>query len=146
MLNRVLLGPLCVLLIHCGGSSPPAATTPSSADHHGHHGPGDGHARPGEGHGPHNESAHEHHHEGLSPAQHEFHRVLAPVWHSDAGPARVTKACAEAATLREKAKATADAELISSSESLVSACEKDRAQVETTLSKVHDRFHAIAKH
>lgn len=95
----------------------------------------------------HEESGGDHdHHKGLPPALHEFHGVLAPVWHSDAGAVRVEKACSNQKALAEKAAATGDAALIAAVKELEPACASPgRADVETKLNVVHERFHAVAK-
>jgi hypothetical protein len=97
-------------------------------------------------HGPHHKEGKPHEHKELSPALHDFHGVLAPVWHSDAGATRVEKACSGTKPMQEKAKATSDAELIAAVTALEAACAKDgRPEVEAKLAAVHDRFHAVAK-
>jgi hypothetical protein len=103
----------------CGGGASPAAT-PAEAEHH--------------------------EHAAMSPALHDFHGVLAPVWHSGEGAARAEKACANAKALHEKAEPTADAELIADVAALETACAKEaRPDVETRLAALHDRFHVLAE-
>jgi hypothetical protein len=133
---------LLSLSVACGGSSSPAASPSSTTSSD---------AKPTEG-AEHKEGHHGHGHEGkdhhpnLAPPVKEFHGVLAPVWHTQAGAARVEKACSNAKTLAEKAQATGDAELIAAAGALEPACAKDgRPEVEAKLAVVHDRFHALAK-
>jgi hypothetical protein len=125
----------------CGGSSTPAApaataqpvTTSGTAAGPEHQ---EQHA---------SQEDHEKHHEGLSPALHDFHGVLAPVWHSAPGTERVGKACDGVKAMGEKAKATADAELIADVAAVETACAKEgRSEVEAKLTAVHQRFHALA--
>lgn len=117
-----------VLVPACGGSAPSPATPEGGEHHHGEHG------------------AKGEEHEKLSPELHAFHEVLAPVWHSDKGPERVSKTCAQAATLKDKAQATKDAELVSTTAALATECDKPgRPEVEQKLGAVHERFHALAK-
>jgi hypothetical protein len=129
MKTRLALLSILVLVPACGGS-PPSPATPERehGEHHGEHG------------------GHHEEHEKLSPELHAFHEVLAPVWHSDKGPERVTKTCAQAGTLKEKAQATKDAELVAATTALAAECDKPgRAEVEQKLGVVHERFHALAK-
>lgn len=85
-------------------------------------------------------------HSDLSPALQAFHGTLSPVWHTDAGPVRVEKACTSTKAMQEKAVAVGDAELTAAVNALEPACLKaGRADVEAKLSTVHDRFHAVAK-
>ena len=118
---------LTLLLAACGGSSPSPASSPAPT-HEDH-------------------EAKEHHGEGASsPAVHAFHEVLAPLWHSDKGPDRVTKTCAQAATLKEKAAATKDAELVAATDALATECAKDgRPEFEARFAAVHESFHGVAK-
>jgi hypothetical protein len=115
----------------CGGSTPPPAT-PSETT----------------GAAPKNEGEHEHEHEhgAISPALKDFHGVLGPVWHSDAGAVRVEKACTNAKALQDKAKATGDADLIAAAAALDPACAASgRPDVEAKLTVVHERFHALVE-
>jgi hypothetical protein len=129
--------------VACGGSSPPA-TGPSqttSSDSKTAEQKEGGHGE----HGEHKEGQGDHH-AGVSPALKDFHGVLAPVWHSDAGKVRVEKACSSTAPMTEKAKATGDAELIAAVAAIEPACAApNRPDVEAKLSTVHDRFHALAE-
>lgn len=121
------------LSVACGGSTPPPAapeTTGGTTEPSGH---GEEHA---EGGG--------HHHAGLSPELRDFHSVLKPIWHSEAGPGRVEKACAGTAELNEKAAAVGDAELVAGAKAVEAACAKEgQADVEPQLSALHERFHAL---
>jgi len=129
--------------VACGGSSTPA-TAPSQTTYsdsktaeHKEGGPGE-HGEHKEGHGD--------HHAGISPALKDFHGVLSPVWHSDAGKVRVEKACSSTASMADKAKATGDADLVAAVAALEPACAApNRPEVEAKLGTVHDRFHALAE-
>lgn len=98
--------------------------------------------------GTHQEAEHVEHHgeheKPLSPALQGFHDVLAPVWHSDPGPTRVTKACDAGTAMVDKVAATNDPELISAVSAMAKTCmSPDHAQVEAQLTKIHERFHAL---
>jgi len=72
--------------------------------------------------------------------------VLGPVWHSPEGAARAEKTCANVKALEDKARATADAELVSATTALEPACAKEgRPEVEAKLTAIHARFHALAE-
>jgi hypothetical protein len=115
---------LLFVALGCGGSAPPPAE-PSKKEH----------------------VEHEEHHQALAPALHDFHEVLAPVWHLPAGAERVTRTCAQASALRDRATATSDGELIATVAALSAACGTEgRADVEARLGAVHERFHALAEH
>lgn len=121
---------VAVSVIGCGSPPPanPASTTGS--EEHGKH-----------------KGEHGDHHAELPPALKDFHGVIKPVWHTDAGAKRVEKACASAKAMVEKATATNDAALVTASKDLDAACAKDgKPDVEAKLTAVHDRFHALAKH
>jgi ABC-type Zn2+ transport system substrate-binding protein/surface adhesin len=140
----VSLVSLAALCVACGGSTPPAAapteTTGSPAQQGEGHGDGHGH---GHGHGHHDGKDH---HANLSAELKDFHHVIAPVWHTEAGAARVEKACASTKDMAAKAEATKDAELVAAVSALETACAADgKPEVEAKLSAVHDRFHALAK-
>jgi hypothetical protein len=117
----------------CGGATPATPTTPTGgeAGEHRHDGSGGEH----------------HHDDSAQPAPvRAFHDVLAPLWHTDKGPDRVTKTCAQASTLKAKADATGDKELIAATTALAAECEKkDRPEFEARLVTVHERYHALAK-
>ena len=107
----------------CGGATPAPAEHAEHAEHgeHGEHG-------------------------ALAPALKDFHGVLAPVWHSPEGAARAEKTCANVKALEEKARATADAELVAATTALEPACAKDgRPEVEAKLTAIHARFHTLAE-
>jgi hypothetical protein len=133
MKTSLRLGPLALalLLAACGGSSPPASSPSAHDEHEGHEAA----------------EAKEHHDEGAqSPAVHDFHDVLAPLWHSEKGPERVAKTCAQAQTLKDKAAATNDAELVSATAALATECAKDgRPDFEARFAAVHESFHGVAK-
>ncbi len=85
-------------------------------------------------------------HGAMGPALRDFHGVLAPVWHSPEGAARAEKTCANVKAFEEKARATADAELVAATTSLEAACAKDgKPEVEAKLTAIHARFHALAE-
>jgi hypothetical protein len=117
--------------VACGGEAQPAASPsqttgsePKEGEHAGHH----------EEHGQ------------LSPALKDFHGVIAPVWHSDAGAVRVEKTCSSAKSIQDKAQATGDAALIAAAGALDPACAAPgRPDVEAKLTAVHERFHALAE-
>jgi hypothetical protein len=118
---------LALLLAACGGSSTPPAS--AANEHEAHEA----------------QEAKEHHDEGGSPAIHDFHEVLAPLWHSDKGPERVAKTCAQAQTLKDKAAATNDAELVAATAELDAECKKDgRPDFEARFAAVHESFHGVA--
>jgi hypothetical protein len=121
---------LGTLAAACGGSgSSPAPATPSQTT--------GSESSEGKEH---------HHHDDASPVLKDFHSVLGPVWHSDAGPTRIDKACTNAKALQDKAKATGDAELMAATAALDPACaEAGRPNVEAKLTTVHERFHALAE-
>jgi hypothetical protein len=125
----------CLVLTACGGSSPSPASPHAEHEEHGGH----------EEHEDH--EAAEHHDEGAqSPAVHAFHEALAPLWHADKGPERVTKTCAQAGALHDKAVATKDAELVAATTALVTECEKEgRPEFEARFAAVHESFHGAAK-
>ena len=112
----------------CGGATPaPGAPSETTSSKHGERGE----------HGEHG---------AMAPALQEFHGVLAPVWHSPEGAARAEKTCANVKALEEKARATADAELIAATTALEAACAKDgRPEVEAKLTAIHSRFHELAE-
>jgi hypothetical protein len=95
------------------------------------------------------EAAHaEHHaeHHEMRPELRAFHDVLAPVWHSEPGPVRATKACDASQAFLDKAPALGDPELISAVSELGKACmEPNRPKVEEILTQVHGRFHALVE-
>lgn len=168
---KTLLSSLFVLSLTACGASSPSASTPEGASAAacgggacsakpgecgckkeecacggGEAGACEMHKHGGGGHEGHGEGGHGDHHANLSPALHELHEVLAPVWHSEPGAVRVEKTCAAAASLNEKAQATADAELVANFAAVTAACAAPgRTDVEARLGVAHDRFHALAK-
>jgi hypothetical protein len=96
------------------------------------------------------------HHEVQGPTG-DFHAVLAPVWHSDKGPARDAKACDQAKTMAERAAAVEGANgsdaykaaaraLSAAVAALSTACAAPaRTDVDAKLSAVHDAFHHVAE-
>jgi hypothetical protein len=143
MTKRALLlriAPLFAISIACGGSTPPASAPHEHAEHeHGQE---------------------EEHHGNLPKEVREFHDLLAPLWHAEKGPERVTKTCAqaralhaaaiEAAGARDKAndaswKAEGGA-LVDATAALAAECDKEgRPQFEARLSDVHEHFHKLVE-
>lgn len=130
-------------LVACGGSEPPPAApssttaAPSEAKEAAAGEHGKGHH---DGKGGHEE------HGKMPPALHDFHEVLAPIWHSKAGDERVGKACGGEKSLRDKAVAVGDAELTAGADAVKAACEKPgKSEVEGKLGVVHERFHKLAE-
>jgi hypothetical protein len=133
---------LSLSLAACGGSSQSATSTPSTTTTTASAG-GEQHAE---------------HHPQLSPAQHAMHEVLAPIWHSEPSPARNTRACEQAASLRTHAEnvqreaAPADAPantaevraaLVTATAALVDDCAAGGANVPAKLADVHTAFHHV---
>lgn len=88
---------------------------------------------------------HRHHHQFPKDVD-AFHAVLAPIWHSSPGPARVQKACAQAGELEKLAGdiRSADAKpLVDAVARLRSRCDGKPAEGETALVDVHDAFHRL---
>ncbi len=140
-------------LVACGGGAAPASPHDAA---HAHCACGGDHDRCACDHehcacgGKHehgDEEGREHHEESALPAPlREFHDVLGPLWHSEKGPDRVTKTCAAAGTLHDKATATGDAELVTATTDLQTECAKDgRPDFEARFTAVHEKFHAAAK-
>ncbi|MFO0558893.1 MAG: hypothetical protein U0269_12820 [Polyangiales bacterium] len=128
------------LLSACNGSSQSSSTTTSTTTQ----------ASAG--------AEHAEHHPQLTAAQHSMHEVLAPIWHSEAGPARTARACEQAATLRERAAGvqseaapagapanTAElrAALVTAADALVTECAGSRAAVDAKLADLHTAFHHV---
>ena len=126
MKNVLLTSILVATLGACGGGAPPeGATTPTSSGKHVEH--------------------HDEHHD-LAPAVKEFHDVLSPLWHMGKGPDQTAKTCAQIATLRERANATADKELVAATNALAAECDKEgRPEFMARFHVVHERFHKIAE-
>jgi hypothetical protein len=137
---------LSLSLAACGGSSQSATSTPSTTTTTASAG--------GEQHAEHQGG----HHPQLSPAQHAMHEVLAPIWHSEPSPARNTRACEQAASLRTHAEnvqreaAPADAPantaevraaLVTATAALVDDCAAGGANVPAKLADVHTAFHHV---
>lgn len=137
-----------------GAGTTTAATTPENPS-------GAACARPGEG---------EHHHgqhipPTMSPQMVAFHDVMRPLWHSEPGAARDGRTCEQAATLRARAGAVAEApvpeaarareqgwrttaaQLVATSDALVAACgATPRGNVGDALAAVHTAFHGLIDH
>jgi hypothetical protein len=144
-----LLAPALVALLSlaaCGGgdTAPSEATTPAATPTAAEPAP----AKGGE----------EKHHGKLSPELDAFHEILAPRWHSEAGPARMKDTCAAIADFRTRGEAVkaaaapanaaadawsaAGAKLVSSVATLETTCAgTDQAAFDTAFSAVHDAFH-----
>ena len=125
----------------CGPATPPA-------EHTGEHEHGE--------HGEHGE------HPKLAGAMHEFHEVLAPLWHADKSPERAKKTCEAVPTFEQRAAAVdkdapADAAragahhaaaqgLVAAVGELKTECAKPeagRADFEAKFQAVHEAFHKV---
>jgi hypothetical protein len=149
MKHSVLISALTIAICGCGGSTPPPAT-PTQDQGESHHGGG------------HHEHGENHDVAKLPASLREFHSVLAPVWHMEKGADRVTKTCAQASALRDKAtavqtspvpehateaawKAAAGA-LVNAVTALVTECGKEgHPDVDARLSDVHTNFHELVE-
>ena len=122
-----------VLVLACGSNPPPepnTATTTASS-------------KPGE-RKDHKEKHNDH--GDLAPPVKAFHDELSPLWHADKGPDRTAKTCAQAGSLKEKAVATNDKDLVAKTDALVTECAKDgRPDFESKFADVHTQFHALTK-
>lgn len=123
---------------------------------------------PAEHAGEHGEHAEKHDHEHgehpkMAGAMHEFHEVLAPLWHADKSPERTKKTCEAVATFEtraaavdkdvpEKARAaepayhTAAQGLIAAVGELKTECAKPeagRADFEAKFMAMHEAFHKV---
>jgi hypothetical protein len=133
IVTSALLALLASASAACGGATPEPATTPTSSAKEEHHGDHKGDHK-GD------------HHKDLPAPVHAFHEVLAPLWHLEKGPDRTAKTCAQVATLREKATATADKELLAATTALAAECDKaGRPDFDARFSAVHERFHKLAE-
>jgi hypothetical protein len=137
VLSCALFATLLTAAAACGGPDPKAPETNLAG---GVEKTGTG----GHEHGEHGEGGE--HHTNLAPPVKAFHEVLAPLWHMEKGADRTAKTCAQGMTLREKATATGDKDLVAATTSLVTECEKEgKPEFEARFSAVHERFHAIAE-
>ncbi len=127
----------------CGASTPPPADAHNShGDQHGDH-KGGGHAK-------------------LTGAAHEFHEVLAPLWHAAKSPEREVKVCDASATFEQRAADVlkeapegGDAAARTAAQGLVTAvgdlkteCTKaagGRADFDAKFTAVHEAFHKIVE-
>lgn len=133
----------------CGSSTPPA-------EHAGEHEHGEHAEHGGHEHGEHGE------HPKLAGAMHEFHEVLAPLWHADKSPERAKKTCEAVPTFEQRAAAVdkdapADAAragahheaaqgLVAAVGELKAECAKPeagRADFEAKFKAVHEAFHKV---
>lgn len=139
---------LCLVINGCGSSQ----AEPAHAEGEGHeHAEGHKHAEHGEGH----EHGKPGEHPEMKGAVKGFHDVLAPAFHMDKGAPRVEKTCGAVASMKEQAKAVAGeagddaakkrAEALTASvDGLDKACAASgRPEVEGSLDKVHEAFHAV---
>lgn len=137
-------GLLTLVLLGCASSTPRAAEGTTAATH------------------PENSGGeHGHHHELPAPVT-AYHDVLAPLWHSDAGAARDTRTCEQAATLGERATAvhampvperaqaqeaawrSAVTQLVTTTTALGAACgATPRGDIAAALGAVHTAFHGL---
>lgn len=129
-LRASLLAAFIAFTAGCGASTPPAETA------HGEH--ADGEKR-------------EHH--KLAGAAHEFHEVLAPLWHAEKGAAREAKVCDAVPAFEERGAGVAKESPDAASQGLVTAvgelkteCAKPaggRADFDAKFAGVHDAFHKV---
>ncbi len=121
------------LLIACGSNPPAEPSTASTAA-----------AKEPGGRKDHKENHNDH---GDLPAPVKaFHDELSPLWHADKGADRTAKTCEKAGSLKEKAVATNDKDLVAKTDALVAECAKDgRPDFETKFADVHKQFHVLAK-
>jgi hypothetical protein len=140
----------------CGPSTPPAEHV--EAHEHGEHGEHakHEHGEHGHEHGEHGE------HPKLAGAMHEFHEVLAPLWHAEKSPERAKKTCEAVPTFEQRAaavdkEAPADAArasahhaaaqgLIAAVGELKTECAKPeagRADFEAKFKAMHEAFHKV---
>ncbi|MEO5730573.1 MAG: hypothetical protein ABI134_12655 [Byssovorax sp.] len=157
-----------LLALGCGPSTPPAEHAGEHA--HGEHGEHGEHAKHehcehGE-HGKDEHGGHEHgehgEHPKLTGAMHEFHEVLAPLWHAEKSPERAKKTCEAVATFEKHAAAvdkdapadaaraaahhTAAQGLVASVGELKTECAKPeagRADFEAKFKAMHEAFHKV---
>ena len=97
---------------------------------------------------------------GVAPEIQAFHATLAPRWHAERGPARMTDTCAAVPTLRGQADAIGKAaplkgasatewterarQLGGAVAALGQTCQaKDATGFETAFGELHQRFHAV---
>ena len=139
-------GLLTIALLGCASSPPRAAEGTTAATHPENAG---------------GERGHRHHHD-LPAAVTAYHDVLAPLWHSDAGAARDTRTCEQAATLGERAAAvqampvperaqsqeaawrSAVTQLVGTTSALGTACgATPRGDIAAALGAVHTAFHGL---
>lgn len=143
------LSTLLVVAVALAGCSKKDTTTPTDAaattpaGHEGEH---------------HGEPAHQH---AFEAGVKNFHDVLSPLWHAEAGEKRVADTCTASADLAGKAAAieaepvpaaangqddawkTKAAALTASVKELETVCAGDRATFDAAFTKVHDSFHAL---
>lgn len=121
-------------LIACGGNEPPPASPAPPAP-----------STPSPSPATEKKSEHDEH-GAMAPALHDFHEVLAGMWHATPGSERISKTCGGQKELAAKADAVGDAELKAATDAVKTACDKpDHAEVEVKLGVVHDRFHRLAE-
>ncbi len=151
---KTLLAPLALAaacsLAACGPSEPAkTAEAAPGGEHAGeHHG--------GEHAGEHQGGEHAGKHHEMGGAVKSFHDVLAPVYHADKNAERNGKACGAVPSFKERggavgAEAGADAKKKASADALVAAvgdlekacAEAGQKQVDPSLEKLHDAFHAV---
>lgn len=120
---------------------------------------------PGNASGGHHEGEHQgggDHHGAMPATVRAYHEVLRPLWHSDPGPERDARICAQANDLAARADAVAadgvppahaersvewhaaTASLVDRTRAVQRACAANtQAGVPTALSAAHDAFHAL---
>jgi hypothetical protein len=95
----------------------------------------------------------------MGPEMTKFHDVLAPRWHAEKGPQRMTDTCAAVPDFQSNAVAlagsappptsepaswaTATKELTDAVTGLEAACKANDAEFETAFERVHTVFHAV---
>ncbi len=101
-------------------------------------------------------------HHAFTGAVDEFHEVLAPLWHAEAGPGRVDATCANTNELSRRADAISDADapagardpiafksraatLVAAVSALQVVCDGDRAEFDARFTAVHDAFHDLTE-
>jgi hypothetical protein len=158
-----------LLALGCGSSTPPAEHAGKHDHEHEHSAQGKHSHEHEHGEHEHGEHGHEHgehgghgEHPKLAGSMHEFHEVLAPLWHADKSPERAKKTCEAVPTFEQRAaavdkEAPADAAragahhaaaqgLIAAVGELKAECAKPeagRADFEAKFKAVHEGFHKV---
>lgn len=145
-LRSMLALSLAAALAACSSSGSTAtstAATTATTSGGEHHAEGEHHRRP-----------------ALTPGMTAFHDVLRPLWHSEPGAGRETRACDQSRTLAERATAVAaesapagaaadrwtatTQQLVASTADLQRGCEAAaRVAIDRRLEQVHTAFHQV---